>query len=120
DPVKYEGLNSIGLLLHYSKGPGRLRLFTCDPNQPTTANCTKPATDPKGNQIVVINTGTLRLQMRGPDTNDACDHHVRFGYHKMLGIVSSPYNKDYSYIEPAQTLKSDGMTGTFEDSNSQK
>jgi len=58
--------------------------------------------------------------MRVPDNNDACDHHVRFAYHKMFGIVSSPYNKDYSYIELAQTVKPDGVTGTFEDSNSHK
>jgi len=117
DPVKYEGLKSIGLLLHYSKGPNWLRLFTCDPNNPSVHNCTTPATDPKHNQIAVINTGTLRLQMRAPDNNDACDHHVRFGYHEIYRTVGSQYTTDYAYIEPAQSVKPDGMTGTFEDSS---
>ena len=117
DPVTYEGLKSIGLLLHYSKGPGWLRLFTCDPTNPGVANCINPATDPKGNQISVINTGTLRLQMRAPDNNDACDHHVRFGYHEIYRMVGSQYTTDYTYIEPAQNVKPDGQTDTFEDSS---
>ena len=115
-----EGLNSIGVLLHYSKGPNSVRLFICDPNQPAVANCSTPATDPKGNKVVVTNTGTLRLQMRAPDTTDTCDHHVRFSYHEMFKIVGNPYNKEYSYIEPAQGMKPDGVTGTFETSTSHK
>jgi hypothetical protein len=115
DPPTETGLKSIGLQLHYSKGPGWLRLFTCNPGASAVGDCTNPAKDKKGNPIAVINTGTLRLQMRAPDTTDACDHHVRFAYHQMYGIVGSQYTKDYSYIEPAQNVKPDGLTGTFED-----
>jgi hypothetical protein len=107
---------SIGIVLHYSKGLGTVSLYECDLNQPSSDNCTKPVLDPNNNQVSLTNTGTLRLQMRAPDNEDACDHHVRRGYHEMFTIFSSPRNQDYAFIEPARGIYANGSI-EFESAN---
>jgi len=116
DPNPYDTVSSIGVILHYYEGPSTVSLFACDPTQPAASNCTTQVVDPDGNNVVVPNTGTLRLQMRAPDNDSVCDHHVRLGYHKMFTILSSSYNQQYSFIEPAKGFNSNG-TGQFEDSS---
>jgi len=75
--------DTIGLVLHYNKVQGtRLRLYTCAlPAQSVITDCKVEAQDDKKHPIEVTNTGTLRLQMRAPDTTSDCDHHVRYGFH---------------------------------------
>jgi hypothetical protein len=62
------------------------------------------------------------MQMRAPDADSDCDHHVRFAYHQMFTIFENSSNADYAYIEPAKHIKIDTMTGTasgqYEDESS--
>jgi hypothetical protein len=110
---------SIGIVLHYSKGPDRLGFYGCDTSHPAWDNCTTPETDSQGDQVSLDNTGTLRLQMRAPDNEDACDHHVRRGYHVLFHTISSTSNQAYAFIEPAKRINADG-SGVFESPDKNK
>jgi hypothetical protein len=113
---------TIGLVLHYSNATSRLGLYTCTPSVPTkitTDDCkNETPADNYGNKIEVTNSGTLRLEMRAPDTTDDCDHHVRFAYHQALKLIDPTYsngnNGKYRYIDPAQAMNADdsGVFGT--------
>lgn len=115
---------SIGIVLHYQKNvAGVLQLFSCDATTPNATNCIKQAKDRDGNDVVLRNTGKLRMQLRAPDADSYCDHHVRFAYHQMFKIFeSSSSNEDYAFIEPAKHIKIDAATGTasgqYEDESS--
>jgi hypothetical protein len=98
---------TIGLTLHYSSVPvSKLKLFSCPTTVSSVTDCKNQTQDDQGNLIVVTNTGTIRLQMRAPDTTDDCDHHVRYGFHQMLKLLDPNYAnyKNYRYIEPAQGM----------------
>jgi len=111
-------MDTIGLVLHYDKVQAtRLRLYTCaSPAQSVITDCKVEAQDDKKNLIEVTNTGTLRLEMRAPDTTDNCDHHVRYGFHQMLTLLDPSYANytNYRYIEPAQgmDIKDNGIFET--------
>jgi hypothetical protein len=117
-PLEY----AIGLILHYSKAQSPLRLYACVPRPQvpvSVADCPNEAHDDLRHLIEVTNTGTLRLQMRAPDTTDDCDHHVRYAFHQMLMLLDPNYADqqhaaypDYRYIEPAQGM--DSYRGVFE------
>lgn len=119
DVTYSDATTSIGIVLHYTKGPAVLRLFSCDAATPAAKNCTMQVKDKDGNDVMARNTGMLRLQMRAPDTDSVCDHHVRFAYHQMFTLFGNPSsNQDYAYIEPANGIKiaSDGTSsGQYED-----
>src|SRR6266481_665442 len=113
---------TIGLVLHYLQAKGtRLRLYRCkSPAISVTTDCKDEAQDDNGHLIEVTNTGTLRLQMRAPDTTDNCDHHVRYGFHQTLKLLDPNYANytEYRYIEPAQELDLND-NGVFETSASE-
>jgi hypothetical protein len=104
---------SIGLVLHYSHGPKTFNLRSCE-GKPSVANCdaapkdrnTKMPLPPKTTEL--INTGTLRISMKAPSNEDACDGHVRMAYPEMLKLLNNNYNTDKAVIEPAQGTRSDG------------
>ncbi len=115
----------IGIILHYSKDPKRLQLYSCTPNPSSvTSDCKNEAHDDstKQNLIEVTNTGTLRLMMRAPDATNPCDHHARFAFHQMLKLLDpkytsgTPINGNYRYIEPALGMDPTDLQdkGTFE------
>ncbi len=110
---------SIGIVLHYSKGPDKLGLYGCDTSLPAWNNCTMPEIDSQGDQVSLANTGTLRLQMRAPDNEDACDHHVRRGYHVLFHMISSSANQAYAFIEPGKRMNANG-TVEFESPDTTK
>jgi hypothetical protein len=116
DPVNY----TVGLILHYSEATARLRLYSCTPKSQTAisvTDCPNEAQDGQNHLIEVTNTGTLRLQMRAPDTTDDCDHHVRYAFHQMLKLLDPNYTDypKYRYIEPAQGMNIND-SGVFETS----
>jgi hypothetical protein len=77
------GLRSIGIKLHYDKGPTKLSLFGCV-GTPSVQNCGIP----KG--LDQDNSGTLRMQIRSmenPTATPDCDYHAHRAYHKMLMLV---------------------------------
>jgi hypothetical protein len=110
--------DTIGLLLHYNKAQGtRLRLYRCNSSAKSVTDCKDEAKDDKGHLIEVTNTGTLRLQMRAPDTTSDCDHHVRYAFHRMLKLLDPKYTnyQNYRYIEPANEMDANDY-GVFETS----
>jgi hypothetical protein len=115
--------DTIGLVLHYSQIKAtRLKLFSCPSNVSSADDCKVEAQDDKKHPIEVTNTGTLRLQMRAPDTTSNCDHHVRYGFHQMLTLLDPNYKyyTNYRYIEPAKEIDPNDTNdkGIFETSAS--
>lgn len=115
---------SIGIVLHYSTATSRLRLYSCTPITPnaiSTTDCPNEAHDDYPHLIEVTNTGTLRLQMRAPDTTDDCDHHVRYAFHQMLKLIDPTYmlgkNSLYRYIDLAQAMNNTMDIGVFDTDN---
>jgi hypothetical protein len=110
----------IGLILHYAKDPKRLQLYSCTSSPISVPkDCPKEAQDRKHHPIEVTNTGTVRLQMRAPDTTNICDRHVRFAFHQILNLLDpkqadTDYN-NYRYIEPAIEMDAKD-NGVFETS----
>jgi len=102
---------SIGVSLHYRHGPTDFNLRSCK-GQPSVANCNETPKDRKGMPIASITTeltnrGTLRISMKTPDSEDACDRHVRMAYPEMLRLLNNSFNSDKAVIEPAQGTQSD-------------
>lgn len=90
------GPRSIGVQLHYDKGPGKLSLFGCVgiPSVQTCNISKAPDQD---------NSGTLRIQIKSnenPMASDDCDHHAHRAYHKMLMLADPQLtaNKQKAYI----------------------
>ena len=112
-PVSGEG-HSIGLHLHYTRGPNHLNLSRCDKEKkPTAASCGSSL----GPLYQLDNNGTLRLQMRAPDTDDGCDRHVRYAYHEVYKLIQNEFDRDYAFIEPAQW---DGQKFVYEGAGNHK
>jgi hypothetical protein len=98
---------SIGVQLHYGKGPTDFSLSACDSANPTVSSCNLPA-GLKHPNTKLDNSGTLRIVMKAPETADYCDNHVRTAYPKMLNLldnrplkVGQNDNQDKAYIDPA-------------------
>ena len=108
-------LHSIGVQLHYKNGPAEFNLLVCESPQPTVKNCSKRATGPSGHTRLA-NSGTLRIQMKAPETDWACDPHVRRVYPKMLDLVGQEANQKIKVIDPAHGVKDDGK-GLYDDDN---
>jgi hypothetical protein len=110
----YDEQHSIGVQLHYNSGPGEFNLIICDAQQPTLHNCThppKPAN--KSGHTRLTNSGTLRIEMKAPESDWSCDPHVRRIYPKMLELIGTPDsnpgpNKRIAYIDPAHQIQDDG------------
>jgi len=96
---------SIGLVLHYTNGPWWFALRRCY-SPATVANCAVPA--PGINHTLLQNTGTLRVVMRAPDNDDACDLHVRTAYKASMKLLDSSINSDRAVIDPARRIDSTG------------
>jgi hypothetical protein len=101
----------IGLQLHYDDGPGVFDLKQCKDD----LTCTLDVGIGPGYHTTLRNTGTLRIVMKAPDTNDACDYHVRSLYHPMLYLLDDTKlsltgnkNQDYGYVDPARTVDDQG------------
>jgi hypothetical protein len=97
--------HSIGLRLHYDKGPNTFNILRCD-GKPTVANCNKNPTDVPHTEL--DNIGTLSISMKAPATMDGCDKHVRYAYPQMLKLIDSRdlllgknVNQDIAYIDTA-------------------
>jgi hypothetical protein len=96
--------HSIGLDLHYSRGPANFGIYHCkeDP-RPSSALC-----EQGDKSSPLPNGGALQLVMRTPDAVNGCDDHVRFAYHKMLLLIDNKslwdhlnVNQSIGYIDPA-------------------
>jgi hypothetical protein len=101
----------IGLQLHYDNGPSLFDLRQCADD----LTCTTPVPIGAGYHTILKNTGTLRIVMKAPDTNDACDYHVRSLYRPMLYLLDDTKlsdggnkNQNYGYIDPARTVDDQG------------
>jgi hypothetical protein len=104
-------LHSIGVQLHYRTGPKEFNLLVCDAQQPSVTNCVRPANVHGHTRLT--NSGTLRIEMKAPETDWACDPHVRRIYPKMLELVGTPSsspgpNAKIAYIDPAHGTSEDG------------
>jgi hypothetical protein len=86
--------HSIGVQLHYDTGPNSFTLQQC-----ATPVALGKCTDLAGTGLV--NTGTLSIAMKSPDSNNACDPHVRRAYPKMLSLVGANYNATVAVIDSA-------------------
>jgi len=98
---------TIGLILHYNHGPWGFALSSCiDPA--TVDNCVGPG--PRVDHTYLQNYGTLRVMMRAPDTNDACDYHVRMAYMATMKLFDGTLkqNQPFGVIDPARRIDSNG------------
>lgn len=82
DPVPTYGpeAHSIGVQLHYVKGPKQITLLQCSSGDPAT--CGQPQMAP--------NSGTLQIHIKAPETSnmDPCpEYHVHLAYHKMISLL---------------------------------
>lgn len=114
--------DAIGLTLHYNNGPSYMGLLQCDGStSPSVKTCSTTVKDSDGYPQILTNTSTLRLQMRAPDLNDACDHHVRHAYFQILSLIdpNSTANAGRKDIEPAKGMRYDD-SGMFESPGNQK
>jgi hypothetical protein len=102
--------HSIGILLHYAHGPDKFNLLACDASVThSVANCKTPPTDILHTQFTQLdNTGTLDIVMKAPESEDACDPHVRSAYPTMLKVIDPTplksgrnINQSIGYSEPA-------------------
>jgi hypothetical protein len=104
---------SIGLMLHYSHGPKTFGLRSCE-GKPSVANCYAAPKDRDTKMPLALkttelkNSGTLRISMKAPSNEDACDRHVRMAYPEMLKLLNNNFNADKAVVEPAQGTRSDG------------
>jgi len=92
---------AIGLVLHYTKATNvasEIELYDCN----LDAKCTT-----KKSVASQINYGTLRLgftNVEDPSDTLGCDHHIRFGHHKMMEFLGSgngltDLNNTYYYVD---------------------
>jgi hypothetical protein len=113
-------LRSIGLHLHYDSGPANLQLLQCKApdDSPDATHCNTPV-------HTLANTGTLRIEMKAPDTNNACDFHVRAAYRQMLLMLDSTelnpatqprpnINQDKAYGDPARFVDKQGNANYYD------
>jgi hypothetical protein len=101
----------IGIHLHYKRGPSSVALMGCTFNDPnaSTSSCTIPLVDNAGKPAPVLaNTGTVRFEMKAPDTQDACDWHVREAWDVVYKILAPGFDKDHQAIDPAQSVDQTG------------
>ena len=109
---------SIGLQLHYGNGPAMFDLYQCA----NDLTCNTPVPIGKGYHTTLRNTGALRIVMKAPDSNDACDYHVRSVYRPMLRLLDSANplsgghnsNQNYGYVDPARAVNDQGV-GNYAD-----
>jgi|SRR5579872_1286961 len=101
--------HSIGVQLHYKSGPTFFDLNVCD-----GAVLGKCAQASASSHTLLPNSGTLRIVMRAPITDWACDPHVRRIYPRMLDIVGQAANPQLKVIDPAHAVKDDG-TGAYDE-----
>ena len=108
-------LHGIGVQLHYTSGPDAFDLDSCPSG--SLQNCSPVVSGAPTVQghTYLPNTGTLRITMRAPHTESACDPHVRRIFPKMLDIVSQAANSKRSVIDPAHRVKDDGSGSYDED-----
>jgi hypothetical protein len=92
---------SIGVQLHYRKGPTSFDLVSC--TLPTATSCNAPAAL-KVDHTKLKNTGTLRIMMRAPAINNACDNHVRKAHPKLIKLLDSDKNSNLAFIDPARYI----------------
>jgi hypothetical protein len=102
--------HSIGVQLHYKKGPREFGLDRCE--NFVLGNC--QVQNANSGSTTLPNTGTLRIVMKAPATNWGCDPHVRRIYPMMMKIVGPGGNKKNMVIDPAHALAPDGITGLFD------
>lgn len=114
DPKNYGNSeqHSIGVQLHYNKGPEQFNLRLCDSFD--INNC-GPLKGTNSNNTFVVNSGTLRIAMKAPFYTNVCDPHVRRIYPQMMQIVGAAANKDKAVIDPAHGVQPDGIGGRFDD-----
>ncbi len=102
--------STIGVQLHYGKGPLNFHLLRCTSDPPSVAGC---STDNGASQP---NSGTLRITMKAEEhteADDPCDYHVRMAHHKMLAFLDPSVlslghnqNQKIAYVEHAQDTAS--------------
>lgn len=101
-----ERAQSIGIHLHYTDGPKKLKLYECTPSN--IDSCPNPQS--RGDQD---NSGTLRIAIKAPEETAEpakhCDHHVRAAYHNMVLLLDKKplesganTNQDKAYIDLPQ------------------
>lgn len=102
----------IGIQLHYSSGPVYFDLDLCDGG--ILGKCQPVSSVEIGHHTLLANNGTLRIYMKGPVIDWACDPHVRRIYPRMLDIVGQNANPKVKVIDPAHLVKDDG-TGAYDE-----
>lgn len=118
-----EHLVSIGVYLHYSSISGkRLQLLGCA--APTAPASAFDGNDCKTPEYSLVNRGSIRIDMKGPINNDACDFHVRYAYPRMLKMTdysalypagSTNLNKYVAWVDPAEAFSESG--GAYDGDN---
>jgi hypothetical protein len=101
--------HSTGIVLHYSttNPVSYFDLNVCDFANPDKQHCTNPASFP--NHTNISNVGTLSILMKSPAAADGCDFHVRATYSSVTALLDMSANKNFSYIEPAIDIDSNGQ-----------
>lgn len=104
------GSTSIGVILHYSKGPkSYYNLRGCDSQSPTADNCNTLVQGSNGHLTQLTNVSTLHVEMKAPNAIDACDHHVRRAYPYMMQLLGKDlYSTELSVVDPAYNSDSSG------------
>jgi hypothetical protein len=117
--------HSIGVYLHYDSVPDSIQLFKCNEPNPgaelDAAACQTSA-------YSIQNRGGLRIEMKTPDNNNACDPHVRYAHQQMLMMLDKtpiyPYNpsslnlnQSWAYIDPAIREDNGNPVYTGQDGN---
>jgi hypothetical protein len=110
--------HSIGVQLHYKTGPSNFDLSICGfkpvSHTPIIGDCSTPAT-PSSGHTHLSNSGTLRIEMKAPETTWACDPHVRHIYPRMLDLIdiNRTVNSKIVFIDPAHGVDANGL-GVFD------
>jgi hypothetical protein len=108
-------VHPIGVQLHYTGGPETFDLDSCPSGALQNCSPVVNGSPTVQGHTYLPNTGTLRITMRAPHTESACDPHVRRIFPKMLDIVGQPANSNRSVIDPAHRVKDDGSGSYDED-----
>jgi hypothetical protein len=124
-PQKYgpsgNSQHSIGIQLHYtSLTASTLSLIVCASPLPShdSSTCTRNLA-----KHPLLNSGTLRITMKAPNTKDVCDPHVRAAHREMLHLLDSRsladptgpnVNQSLAFIDPARDVD-DNHNGVYDD-----
>jgi len=94
----YDPKYATSLRLHYENGPDKFALRDCTPKPKALINL---STCVNLSNTDFDNIGTLHITMRSPESNNACDLHVRRAYPRVFGLLDGD-NSKYRVIDLAK------------------